>query len=487
MMYRSRLGNDLSDITLDYVSSIKDDSEIALYDILGSQAHVLMLYENQIISKNDAKKILTALNDLKNEKFDTSSGAEDIHELIETLVIKKAGMASGGKMHTARSRNDQVVLDIRMKIRDDINILCNCLLDTIEALVSLAKNHQNTIMPLYTHLQQAQAGLFSHYLIAHADVLSRDLDRLYVTFNHINQSPLGAGPVGGTSIPIDRHSTASMLGFDGIVENSLDATSSRDFVAEYVSIIAILMTNLSKIAEDFVIWSTSEFSFIELADEFTSPSSVMPQKKNPDILELTRGKTAEIIGNLTTTLTTIKGLASGYGRDLQQIKSSIWSTSKISISALLILKPMLLTLKVNKKQMKKVTESSNLIALDIAEKLVQEGIPFRVTHKIAGILVQLAHQSKKPISKLTSTEVKKSVDGTKVDPKIVSTIISSTTVISSLKERGSFGSSGYDEQKRMISDRIQKINNYRTNLTKRENKIQLSLEELQKKIDAIIQ
>ena len=487
MMYRSRLGNDLSDITLDYVSSIKDDSEITLYDILGSQAHVLMLYENQIISKNDAKKILTALNDLKNEKFDASSGAEDIHELIETLVIKKAGMVSGGKMHTARSRNDQVVLDIRMKIRDDINILCNCLLDTIEALVSLAKNHQNTIMPLYTHLQQAQAGLFSHYLIAHADVLFRDLDRLYVTFNHINQSPLGAGPVGGTSIPIDRHSTASMLGFDGIVENSLDATSSRDFVAEYVSIIAILMTNLSKIAEDFVIWSTSEFSFIEFADEFTSPSSVMPQKKNPDILELTRGKTAEIIGNLTTILTTIKGLASGYGRDLQQVKSSIWSTSKISISALLILKPMLLTLKVNKKQMKKVTESSNLIALDIAEKLVLEGIPFRVTHKIAGILVQLAHQSKKPISKLTSTEIKKSVDGTKVDPKIVSTIISSTTVISSLKERGSFGSSGYGEQKRMISDRIQKINNYRTNLTKRENKIQLSLEDLQKRVDEIIQ
>ena len=487
MMYRSRLGNDLSDITLDYVSSIKDDSEIAPYDILGSQAHVLMLYENQIISKNDAKKILTALNDLKNEKFDTSSGAEDIHELIETLVIKKTGIASGGKMHTARSRNDQVVLDIRMKIRDDINILCNCLLDTIEALVSLAKNHQKTIMPLYTHLQQAQAGLFSHYLIAHADVLFRDLDRLYVTFDHINKSPLGAGPVGGTSIPIDRHSTASMLGFDGIVENSLDATSSRDFVAEYVSIIAILMTNLSKIAEDFVIWSTSEFSFIELADEFTSPSSVMPQKKNPDILELTRGKTAEIIGNLTAILTTIKGLASGYGRDLQQVKSSIWSTSKISINALLILKPMLLTLKVNKKQMKKVTESSNLIALDIAEKLVREGIPFRVTHKIAGILVQLAHQSKKPISKLTSTEIKKSVEGTKVDPKIVSTIISSTTVISSLKERGSFGSSGYGEQKRMISDRIQKINNYRTDLTKRENKINSSLEDLQKKIDAIIQ
>lgn len=485
-MYRSRLGTDLSNITLDYVSSINDDSEIALYDIIGSQAHTIMLLQNNIITKNDAKKILSSLENLKNEKFDSSSGAEDIHELIESLVIKKAGMASGGKMHTARSRNDQVVLDIRMKIRDDINIICNCLLDTIESLVSVSKNHQKTIMPFYTHLQQAQAGLFSHYLLAQADVLSRDFQRLFDTFQRINQSPLGAGPVGGTSIAIDRHSTAKMLGFDGVVENSIDATSARDFVAEYVAMISILMTNLSRISEDFIIWSTSEFSFIELSDEFTSPSSVMPQKKNPDILELTRGKTAEIIGNLTAILTTIKGLASGYGRDLQQIKSSIWSTSKISISALLIIKSIVLTMKVNEKQMKKVTESSNLIALDIAEKLVQEGIPFRVTHKIAGVLVQLAHNSKKPISKLTTLEIKKSVEGTKIDPKIVSKIISTTSVVSSLKDRKSFGSSGYDEQKRMISDRIQKINTWRSDMSERDNKIKSSIDELQKLVNEII-
>ena len=479
-MYRSRLGTDLSNITLDYVSSIDDDSQIALYDIIGSQAHTVMLLENKIITKNDAKKILSSLENLKNEKFDSSSGAEDIHELIESLVIKKSGMASGGKMHTARSRNDQVVLDVRMKIRDDINIICNCLLDTIESLVSVSKNHQKTIIPFYTHLQQAQAGLFSHYLLAQADVLSRDFQRLFDTFERINQSPLGAGPVGGTSITIDRHSTAKMLGFDGVVENSLDATSTRDFVAEYVAMVSILMTNLSRISEDFIIWSTSEFSFIELSDEFTSPSSVMPQKKNPDILELTRGKTAEIIGNLTAILTTVKGLASGYGRDLQQIKSSIWSTSKISISALLIIKSIILTMNVNKKQMKKVTESSNLIALDIAEKLVQEGVPFRVTHKIAGVLVQLAHNSKKPISKLSTIEIKKSVEGTKVDSKVVSKIISNTSVVSSLKDRKSFGSSGYDEQKRMISDRTEKINSWRLEMSERENKIKSSLNELQK-------
>ena len=482
MMYRSRLGNDLSDVTLEYVSSIDDDLEIALYDILGSQAHVLMLYENKIITKKDAQKILTALEDLKNEKFDPSSGAEDIHELIETLVIKKAGMTSGGKMHTARSRNDQVVLDIRMKIRDDVNILCNCLLDTIEAFMHLAKNHQKTIMPLYTHLQQAQAGVFSHYLIAHADVLFRDIDRLSASYDHVNQSPLGAGPVGGTSIPIERKSTALMLGFDGLVENSLDATSSRDFVAEYVSAIAILMTNLSKIAEDFVIWSTSEFSFIELADEFTSPSSVMPQKKNPDILELTRGKTAEISGNLTAILTTIKGLASGYGRDLQQVKSSIWSTSKISISALLILKSILLTLHVNEKQMKKATESGYLVALDIAERLVKKGIPFRTTHKIAGSLVQIAHNSKKPLNKLDIQEITQIVGDNKIDSHMVQEIIRNTTIKSSLKERKSFGSSGYEEQKRMINDRIKKIDSYRTVATKHQNDISKAFDALSDKV-----
>ncbi len=485
MMYRSRLDSNLNEINLDYVSSIKDDEEIALYDILGSQAHVIMLSVQEIISKKDAKKILTSLESLKNQSLDSDSGAEDIHELIESLVIKNAGMSSGGKMHTARSRNDQIVLDIRMKVRDDINILCSCLLDTIEALVSLAKKHQKTVMPLYTHLQQAQAGLFSHYLLAHADALFRDLDRLYVAYRHVNESPLGAGPVGGTSIPIDRKLTAKLLGFENIIENSIDATSTRDFVAEYISVVAILMTNLSKISEDFVIWSSSEFSFIELADEFTSPSSVMPQKKNPDILELTRGKTGEVIGNLTGILSTIKGLATGYGRDLQQIKSSIWSTSKTAISAVIIFKSIILTLNVNEKRMKKVASDSNLIALDIAEGLVKEGIPFRTTHKIAGSLVQIAHVSKKAINKLAPSDVKKSVQGTKVDPKLVSEILKTTTISSSLKDRISFGSSGYSEQKRMIEDRINKINDYRTQTTKRLNDISHAFEELSDKVHEI--
>lgn len=481
-MYRARLGSNLDEITLDYVSSISDDAEIALYDIIGSQAHTIMLYQNKILTKKETKKILSALERLKKQKLDKNSQHEDIHELIESLVIKNAGTTAGGKMHTARSRNDQVSLDIRMKIRDDINILCNCLLDLIEALVSVAKANQKTVMPLYTHLQQAQAGFFSHYLLSYADSLFRDLDRLYFAYARVNESPLGAGPVGGTSLPIDRHLTAKILGFRGIVENSIDATGTRDFVAEFLGDLAILMTNLSRMAEDFVIWSSTEFSFIELSDNFSSPSSVMPQKKNPDILELTRAKTAQIIGNLTSVLCTIKGLSSGYGRDLQEIKPPLLSSSKTVIGALLVTRGLILTMKVNKERMKKATQGGYLVALDLAEKLVKKGVPFRSSHKIVGRLVSAAHSSKKPLLKITQPELKESVRGTGVDAKILSEILQSTTVASSLGERSSLGSSGVSEQKRMIENRMKKVRLYREGVFKRENTVKTTLSNLSKKV-----
>jgi len=480
IMYRSRLKNNLDNITLEYVSSLFDDAEIAFYDIAGSQAHVIMLYDKKIITKNEAKKILLALEKLKKEKFEKKSDAEDIHELIEQHVIKKIGIESGGKMHTARSRNDQVSLDIRMKIRDDINLLCHCILNTIQTLVSLAQKHQKTVMPLYTHLQQAQVGLFSHYLLSYADALFRDLDRLYVTYGRVNESSLGAGPVGGTSIPIDRQSTAKMLGFKGIVENSIDATTTRDFVIEYVAAVAILMTNLSRLAEDFVIWSTSEFGFIELPDEFTSPSSVMPQKKNPDILELTRGKTAQVIGNLTTILSIVKGLPSGYNRDLQQIKPSIWSSSRIAVTALVVIKSMLEKINVDNQKMKKAIEGGYLVALDVAEKLVNNGIPFRTAHQIVGSIVKIAHNSKKPFEKLSIDEITKSTKG--IEPSLVKKIIESTSISSSLQNRISQGSSGISEQKRMIQHRMKKLSMYRTGTTKRDNEVKTTFSNLTLKV-----
>ena len=485
-MYRaSRLDGKLDKNTLNFLSSISEDKEIAIYDILGSQAHTLMLFENKIITKNEASKILSALEKLKKENFSIKSESEDIHELIESLVIKKAGIQAGGKMHTARSRNDQISLDIRMKIRDDINILCSCLLDLIETLVSLAEKNQGTMMPLYTHLQQAQIGSFSHVLLAYADALFRDLDRFYVTYGRVNESPLGAGPIGGTSLHIDRQSTAKMLGFKGLIENSIDATGSRDFVAEYVGQISILMTNLSRIAEDLIIWSTSEFSFIELSDKFASTSSVMPQKKNPDILELVRGKTAQVIGYQMGILSNLKGLPSGYNRDLQQIKISIWPASKIAISSLLVINAVLKTMKINNQKMKMAIDSGYSISLDIAEYLVKKGIPFRTTHKIVGQLVQTASNSKKSLLVLSVPEIKKSVKENVIKSKELYKIIHSITANSSLTERVSQGSSGRSEQKRMISDRKRKIQAYRPGIRKRTNEVKLALENLIRKIKII--
>lgn len=481
-MYRSRLDKNLDKHTLDYVSSISDDSEIAIYDIIGSQAHSIMLYENKILSKSEIKKILVALEKLKKENLSGKSSAEDIHELIETLVIQRIGLAAGGKMHTARSRNDQVALDLRMKIRDDINTICNCILDMVETLVVLAEKHTTTAMPLYTHLQQAQIGTFSHFLISYADALLRDFERFYDTFGRVNHSPLGAGPVGGTSLPINRNSTARMLGFSGIVENSIDATSNRDVVAEYVGHVAILMTNLSRIAEDLVIWSTSEFSFVELSDQFSSPSSVMPQKKNPDILELTRGKTARVIGNLVAILSNLKGLASGYGRDLQEIKPSVFLSSRTAISALVVLNSMFATLKVNKQKMNQIADSGYLAALDIAEALVKEGLPFRTAHKIVGKLVQIAHESKISLSELTASEVARSVSEREFDAKRLGKIISSINAQSSLQSRSSLGSAGIAEQKRLIAKRKSTIRQYQKNLARRSALITSAIEKLSAKV-----
>ena len=485
LMYRSRLGKDLDDITLSYVSSIKDDSDIAFYDIIGSEAHVIMLYENKLLSKIEVKKILTALEELKGGNISQPDfEPEDIHELIESLVIKKTGIENGGKMHTARSRNDQVALDIRLKIRDDINILLQCLIETISTLLKTAQENTKTIMPLYTHLQQAQVGVFSHYLLSYADSLFRDLDRFMSLYTRVNQSPLGAGPVGGTSLPIDRDSTAKMLGFTSLVENSIDATSTRDFVAEYVANSAIMMTNLSRLSEDFIIWSSAEFSFIELSDDFTSPSSVMPQKKNPDILELTRGKTSQVIGYLTSILTTTKGLPSGYSRDLQQIKSSIWSTSKTSITALIIIKSMLSDLTVNQEKMQKATEEGFLVALDLAENLVLEKIPFRAAHNIVGNLVQLAHNSKKLLSELELSEIEslriKDIKSTKLFE-----LIQKTTVSSSLKQRKSKGSAGTSEQTRMIGQRTRKLVTLKKSVKTQNDNVKKSLTFLEKRVKTL--
>jgi argininosuccinate lyase len=340
-------------------------------------------------------------------------------------------------------------------------------------------------MPLYTHLQQAQIGSFSHVLLAYTDSLFRDLDRLYVTYGRVNESPLGAGPIGGTSLHIDRQLTAKLLGFKGLIENSIDATGSRDFVAEYIGQITILMINLSRMAEDLIIWSTSEFSFIELSDKFASTSSVMPQKKNPDILELIRGKTAQVIGYQMGILSNLKGLPSGYNRDLQQIKVSIWPASNIAISSLLVINAVFKTMKINDQKMKKAIDSGYCAALDIAEHLVKRGMPFRTAHKIVGQLVQKASNSKKPLLALSVQEIRNSVKEDVIKTNDLYKIIHSSTTSSSLTMRVSQGSSGKSEQKRMILDRKKKIQAYRIGISKRTNEVKVAFENLVKKIKTV--
>lgn len=476
------MGGDLDESILRYVSSVPDDIEIIRYDILGSQAHAVMLHECGLITRRDAKRILGALQDLKGEELKDDGNAEDVHELVESMVVAKIGMESGGKMHTARSRNDQVSLDIRMKIRDDICVISRKILDVAQRLVSLAERHRSTAMPLYTHLQQAQVGTFSHYLLAHVDALVRDLGRLSDAFARINKSPLGAGAVGGTSLNIDRRMTAKLLGFSGIIENSLDATSSRDFMIEYVCAVTILMTNLSRIAEDFVVWSSSEFGFIEIADEFASPSSVMPQKKNPDIMEITRGKAARMIGEAAGVLAMVKGLSTGYGRDLQEAKPASWSASRTAIGALGIIEAITSTLTVNEKVMRAAAERGYLVALDVAEGLVRSGISFREAHGLTGELVRTAHRLGVPLDRLGDGEIDSAVKETGIDAQMIRELVRSATVEGSLGSRKSAGSAGFSQQGSMIRRRKTEIGRERKRIESRESRIKSALDILDEKV-----
>ncbi len=486
-MYRSRMGGGRPDPSvLGYLSSAGADSEIIAYDIVGSQAHVLMLLKTGAVPRRAARRILDALQELKSSggslpAADADDPAEDVHELVESLVVKRAGMDAGGRMHTARSRNDQVSLDTRMKVRDDINAMCGHLLDAADLMVSLAHEHRRTVMPLYTHLQQAQVGLFSHWLLAHADALFRDYGRLSDAYARVNKSPLGAGPVGGTSIRIDRDYAARLLGFDGIVENSLDATGTRDFAVEYMAAVSIMMSNLSRLAEDLVVWSTSEFSFVELADDLASPSSAMPQKKNPDVLEITRAKAAEAAGSLSAILGMVTGLASGYGRDLQQTKPLVWSASRTGISALLAVRSALRGIRVDVARMRRVTDASDLVALDLAERLVTErDVPFRVAHGVAAGLAQYARVAGTSVRKLSIQDVRNAAQqqkgaGQVADAETLHGIASSLGAVASLRSRASKGSSGYAEQRRMIAGRRRLAAKLRAKLGARTERVEDAL------------
>jgi argininosuccinate lyase len=486
-MYRSRPVDKLEDDALSFLSSIDDDKSILYYDILGSQAHSIMLHEMGHITSTDLQKILSALDEAKQSptKIQTK-GYEDIHEALEAFVINRCGTEAGGKMHIARSRNDQVVIDIRMKIRDDINQICSSLASLIQGLVDRAKENKQAPMLMYTHLQQAQIGTFSHFLLSYAYSLMRDMERLYLTYHRINQSPLGACAIGGSSIAIDRKRTAVLLGFDSIIKNSIDATSSRDAFLEYASTLAILTSTLGRVAEDFIIWSTTEFGYIELAESYTSTSSAMPQKKNPDPLELTRSKAAIVTSNLVSLLGIVKALPSGYSRDLQDIKAPLMGSSAITLDTLKIMDHIVRTLRVNKERMRQAASISYAIAVDIAEQLVmQKNVPFRTAHRIVGALVsKAAGKGNISLAKLEFAEVTSVLESCKVNvkPEELMKIINEMTPERSLEARKSSGSPNLLEQEEMIKSLSEGIANYSVGIQKRTKMVEGSFASLERTV-----
>ena len=374
----------------DFNSSISFDGVMFKDDILGSMAHAKMLGEKGIISKEDSiliiKTLTDILSDIEEGKLTLDPEAEDIHMFVEAELTKRIGEV-GKRLHTARSRNDQVALDVRLHLRDmaDSTILnLKALLNTI---IDLAEKHKDTVMPGYTHLQRAQPITFANHLLAYAFMIKRDIERFIDAKGRMNYSPLGSCALAGTTYPIDRNMTAAELGFDGIVLNSLDGVSDRDFAVELASASSIAMMHLSRFSEEIILWCSWEFKFIELDDAYSTGSSIMPQKKNPDIAELVRGKTGRVYGDLITLLTMLKGIPLAYNKDMQEDKEAIFDSLDTLNQCLKIFKPMLETIKVNKENMRNAAKKGFINATDLADYLVKKGMAFRDAYKISGSLV----------------------------------------------------------------------------------------------------
>lgn len=393
----------------EYTASISFDQKLAPYDIQGSLAHVEMLSVCGIIPKKDAETIKEGLRvvakKIANGEVELSVENEDIHMNVEKLLIDEIG-AVGGKLHTGRSRNDQVALDMRLYLRDTIVTIIDLLLKLQGALLDQAKKNLDTILPGYTHLQRAQPVLFSHHMMAYVSMFERDIERLQDSLKRVNRSPLGAGALAGTTFPIDRQMVAEQLHFDGVVENSLDAVSDRDFVVEFLSDASLIIMHLSRLSEELVQWSSAEFNFIELDDAFCTGSSMMPQKKNPDVAELVRGKTGRVYGHLIGMLTTLKGLPIAYNKDMQEDKEGMFDTADTLKGALALFAPMIQTMEVKKENMYQAVVQDFSNATDLADYLVNKDMPFREAHAVVGQTVLYAIEQNKFLLDLTLEEFK---------------------------------------------------------------------------------
>lgn len=408
-LWGGRFNKETAKILEKFNGSINFDKRMYEEDIMGSIAHSKMLAKQDIIKKEEQQKIedglLKVLEEIRSGKFIFDLKDEDIHMAIEKRLIEIVGEV-GGKLHTARSRNDQVALDIRMYLKKESKVIEELLVELLEGLVEIAKKNKDVIMPGYTHMQRAQPILFSHHMMAYYEMFKRDLERLNDSYKRLDVMPLGAGALAGTTYNVDRHFVAKELGFSEVTKNSLDTVSDRDFIIELNFIISMISMHMSRLAEEVIMWSTSEFSFINLDDAYSTGSSIMPQKKNPDIAELIRGKTGRIFGNLMGILTVMKGLPMAYNKDTQEDKEGIFDSIDTIKISLIIFKEMLITMKVNKKNMVKGIENGFINATDVADYLAKKKLPFREAHRIVGELVVYCEKNKKKLSELTLEEFK---------------------------------------------------------------------------------
>ncbi len=409
-LWGGRFSANTDEIVDDFNSSIRFDKRLYRYDISGSIAHVKMLAKQGIVGKDEGLKIEQGLNEILHEietgKVEFSISAEDIHMNIETILIEQIGEI-GKKLHTARSRNDQVALDLRMYIKDEIYNIQNLLETLLKTLLKLAKEHTQTLIAGCTHLQKAQPVTLAHHLLAYFEMFKRDYERLCDTYKRTNVMPLGSCALAGTTYTLDREFVAKELGFDSITMNSMDAVSDRDFCVELESAIALISVHLSRFCEEIILWATPEFSYIELDDAFSTGSSIMPQKKNPDIAELIRGKSGRIFGNLIATLTMLKGLPLAYNKDMQEDKEAVFDSIDNIKSCLEIFEKMLATTKFCTQNMEKGAKLGYTNATDVADYLVKKGMSFRETHKISGEIVFYCIRKGAALDEISIEEYKK--------------------------------------------------------------------------------
>jgi len=406
---RSRFSKEAAEAVIRYTSSLPFDRRLYPQDIAGSKAHARMLGKQGIISPSDAASLLegleVVLGELETNRFEFKPELEDIHMAIEARLLDLIGPVAG-KLHTARSRNDQIALDMRLYVKMVIGETLNAIRTLQKALVTQAGSHQKTAMPGYTHLQLAQPVLLAHHLLAYFEMLERDFSRFDDALRRTDTMPLGSGALAGAAYNLDRESVAAELGFSRISQNSLDAVSDRDFVLEFLAAASICMVHISRLAEELVLWSSAEFGFVRLDDAYTTGSSIMPQKKNPDVAELGRGKTGRVVGHLLAMLTTLKGLPLAYNRDLQEDKEALFDATDTILLSLEVFAGMVSTAQFQVAHMGRALGNDSILATDLADYLVKKGQSFREAHGIVGRLVSYAEAQNKPLGKLSMAEYK---------------------------------------------------------------------------------